>query len=191
MFSILSLVTRFYLRGTQIGVSTLRSHIQWDEGPEHYSQWSGGQKTRRVNAALIRATTLCVVSGCSVFYQMLGARVWGWIPPPSSTLLWSFAHNDILLWVIPGCNQLRGRPRTDCSCSAGLCLVSLTLSKADHAIPSTPPAGLYVYHIVCLHTATCTFLAQALHVSLLLLLRLCHCRCFLHETKWARMNDCV
>lgn len=139
---ILSLVTRFYLRGTQIGVLGLRSHTQWDEGPEHCSQWSGGQKTRRVNAALIRGTAVCVVSGCSVFYQMLGARVWGWIPPPSSTLLlWSFPHNDILLWVIPGRNQLRGRPRTDCSCSAGLCLVSLTLSKADHAIPSTPPAG--------------------------------------------------
>lgn len=30
---------------------------------------------------------------------------------------------------------------TGCSCSAGLCLVSLTLSKADHTIPSTPTAG--------------------------------------------------
>lgn len=52
-----------------------------------------------------------------------------------------FHTMTFLLWVIPGRNQLRGRPRTDCSCSAGLCLVSLTLSKADHAIPSTPPAG--------------------------------------------------
>ena len=63
---------------------------------------------------------------------------------------------------------------TDHSCSAGLGLVSLTLSKADHTIPSSPPVGQdhdpfytqYIYHIFCLRKATCTFLAPTpLHVT--------------------------
>lgn len=40
-----------------------------------------------------------------------------------------------------------------CSCSAGLCLVSLMLSKADHTLPSTTPADQhhdpFAIHLPC------------------------------------------
>lgn len=104
---------------------------------------------------------------------------------------------------------LLGHPRSqsaekggciDCSCSAGLCLVSLTLSKADHTIPSTPSAGqerdpftIHLPYRLSTYTATCTFLAWTANVLLLLLLRLCCVivDAFSSEMKSTWMNGCV
>lgn len=118
----------------------------------HSGGWrAAGQKTRRDNEALITGTAPCVISGCSVFYPIKSVLVrkresekvseWGSINSSFSLLrLWSFPYNGIFsrssqvpIICEGGCSG--------CSCSAGLCLVSLTLSKADHAIPSTPTAG--------------------------------------------------
>lgn len=69
---------------------------------------------------------------------------------------------------------------SDCSCSAGLCLVSLTLSKADHTIPSTPPAGQehnpFTMHLPYRLSSYSNLYfpgSTSSHVTTFLLLRLC------------------
>lgn len=91
----------------EIGVLVLRSHIKQNGGLEHYNQWSRGQKTRRVNAALITITALCQDVVFSIKYKRESKREFeaGFLYLPLTLLLWSFPHNDICIWVILGHNQ--------------------------------------------------------------------------------------
>ena len=84
---------------------------------------------------------------------------------------------------------------TGCSCSTGLCLVSLMLRKADHTISSTAPADQghnpFTTHLPYCLPATCIFLARIANRSLHMRLRLCCVilDAFSREMKW--MNDYV
>ena len=120
----------FSLEG-QIVVLELRSHIK----PIGWSQ-----KTRRDNAALMTATchirARCFLSTA----ETEGKSALLHLPSVASPSLvvssqWHFALGH------PRSRSSEREAATGCSCSVGLCLVSLTLSKADHTIPSTPPVG--------------------------------------------------
>lgn len=174
---------KVFLWGTQIVVLALRSHIK----PAGRS--SGGQKTRRDNAALITRTALCVISECSVFYQLLRDREGVWQAPflhlhslslvLLPLLLWSFPHSDTSLWVISGRNQLWGSLHQLQLLSWTLsCFINAKQSRSYHSINTT--CWWRARPIHCTPTissvfaqATCTFLAPALHMSLLLQSRLC------------------
>lgn len=168
---------------TQIIVLVVKSHIR-------AVRWSsGGQKARRDKTAFVTGTALHVISGSSAFYQLLRKRQS--LHFSSVFLIFFthlFPHIDTFSWGHPRLQSAEGETCTGCSCSAGLCLVSLMLSKADHTVPSTTPAAthsLYIYHPVCLCTATCSFLAQnCWHVlAFTVETALCHSRCSLQSNE--------
>lgn len=124
------LVTWFFLRGTQIVVLALRSHIK----PAGWS--SGGQKTRRDNAALITGTALCVISGCSV---SVWAAPFLHLPsvPSSSSLVFSTQWHFSL-----------GHPRSQSAARESLhglqllswtlsCFINAKQSRSYHSINTT------------------------------------------------------
>lgn len=121
---------------TQIIVLVVKSHIR-------AVRWSsGGQKARRDKTAFVTGTALHVISGSSAFYQLLRKRQS--LHFSSVFLIFFthlFPHIDTFSWGHPRLQSAEGETCTGCSCSAGLCLVSLMLSKADHTVPSTTPAG--------------------------------------------------
>lgn len=85
---------------------------------------------------------------------------------------------------------------TSCSCTAGFCLVSLMLSKADHTIPSTPPVGQeheqFTIHLPYRLPMSSGFPGWDTHVTQLLL-RLCCVivDAFSSGMKSTWMNGCI
>lgn len=174
-----SLVTRFFPRGTQIVVFALRSHILKLWTPENKKrQWSFNYKNSP--ACHIRAQCFLSTAGregvqlyFSTFFQSLLLLCL------FQTMTLFSGSSQVTISCEGGC--------TDCSCSAGLCLVSLTLSKADHTIPSTPPAGQehnpFTMHLPYRLSSYSNLYfpgSNSSHVTTFTVETvLCHCRCFL------------